>query len=128
MNGRKSVLLIGLDPDLIDSSAPDYAATGMDAGKVIAGLQVSRESLIQQGFEVQLCLTGFGATAEATVRHQLERNDYHCVLIGAGIRVVPGNLLLFERLLNVVHAYAPQAKLCFNTKPTDSVEAVKRWI
>jgi hypothetical protein len=50
------------------------------------------------------------------------------VLIGAGIRAMPGNFLLFEKLINVVHANAPQAKLCFNTRPTDTAEAVMRWI
>ena len=34
----------------------------------------------------------------------------------------------FENLLNVVHAQAPNAKICFNSSPTDSVEAVQRWV
>jgi hypothetical protein len=44
------------------------------------------------------------------------------------VRAVPRNLLLFEKLLNVVHAHAPQAKLCFNTNPGDTAEAVQRWL
>ena len=35
MMDKKSVLVIGLDPTLIDFSDPDYAATGMDATKVL---------------------------------------------------------------------------------------------
>ena len=38
MNGDKSVLLIGLDPALIDFSKPGYPPD-MDAGKVMAGPQ-----------------------------------------------------------------------------------------
>jgi hypothetical protein len=49
-------------------------------------------------------------------------------LIGAGIRLIPSSFLLFEKLINVVHANAPQAKLCFNTKPSDTAEAVMRWV
>jgi hypothetical protein len=27
-----------------------------------------------------------------------------------------------------IHARAPQAKICFNSSPADTAEAVKRWI
>ena len=37
MTDGKSVLVIGLDPTLIDFSGPGYADTGMDATKVLAG-------------------------------------------------------------------------------------------
>jgi hypothetical protein len=35
---------------------------------------------------------------------------------------------LFERLLNLVHARAPGAKICFNSNPGDTAEAVQRWV
>ncbi len=41
---------------------------------------------------------------------------------------MPSKFLLFEKLVNVVHEHAPQAKLCFNTKPSDTAEAVRRWL
>jgi len=75
-----------------------------------------------------MCLTDFGETAEAVVRDQLEQKRFDYIVIGAGIRTIAGNFLLFEKLINVVHAHAPQAKLCFNTGPTDTVEAVQRWL
>jgi len=129
MTDKKSVLVIGLQPTLIDFSNPDYAAyPGMNAAKVLAGLNASEESLTDLGYDVRMCLTDFGETAEAVVRDQLERKRFDCVLIGAGLRTIPGNFLLFERLLNVVHANAPQAKLCFNTKPNDTAEAAQRWL
>jgi hypothetical protein len=49
-------------------------------------------------------------------------------MIGAGIRTIPSNFILFEKLINVVHEHAPQAKLCFNTKPSDTADAVQRWL
>jgi hypothetical protein len=49
-------------------------------------------------------------------------------MIGAGVRANPSNLLLFEKLINVVHEHAPQAKICFNTVPSDTADAVKRWL
>jgi len=129
MTDKKSVLVIGLQPTLIDFSDPDYAAyPGMDAAKVLAGLKASEDSLNDRGYDVRMCLTDFGETAEAVVRDELVKKRFDCGLIGAGVRTIAGNFLLFEKLINVVHAHAPQAKLCFNTKPTDTAEAVQRWL
>lgn len=124
---EKRVLVIGLDPTLIDFSQPGYPP-GMDATKVLAGLKSSEEELIRLGYSVQMCLTDFGETAEAVVRSQLQREAFDCILIGAGVRANPNNLLLFEKLINEVHQHAPHAKLCFNTMPGDTAAAVKRWL
>jgi len=129
MSDRKSVLVIGLEPTLIDFSAPDFAAfPGMDAAKVLAGLKASEESLTQLGYDVRMCLTDFGETAESLVQDLLVQKCFDCILIGAGIRMIAGNTILFEKLINVVHAYAPHARLCFNTQPSDTAEAVQRCL
>jgi len=127
MTTDKSVLLIGLDPRLIDFSKPGYPP-GMDATKVFAGLKSSEEELTGLGCSVQMCLTDFGETAEAVVESQLKEKRYDCILIGAGVRTNPANFILFEKLINVVHEHAPQARLCFNTLPSDTGAAVRRWI
>jgi len=127
MTLKRSVLVIGLDPTLIDFSQPGYAP-GMDATKVLAGLKSSEDELNRLGYSVQMCLTDFGETAEAVVQSALMKRRFDCILIGAGVRTNPSNLLLFEKLINVVHEHAPQAKLCFNTLPSDTAAAVKRWI
>jgi hypothetical protein len=127
MTDKKNVLVIGLDPTLIDFSQPGYAP-GMDATKVRAGLKSSEEELTRLGYSVQMCLTDFGETAEAVVRGQLKQKRFDCILIGAGLRTNPSNFLLFEKLVNVVHEHAPQAKLCFNTLPSDTAAAVQRWL
>jgi len=129
MTDKKSVLVIGLQPALIDFSNPEYAAyPGMDAGKVLEGLKAAEDSLTHLGYDVQMCLTDFGETAAAVVQDRLKQKRFDCILIGAGVRTISGNFILFEKLVNVVHAHAPQAKLCFNTKPTDTAEAVQRWL
>ncbi len=127
MANQKTVLMVGLDPHLIDFSKPGYPP-GMSAAKVMAGLNSSEEELKRLGYAVQMCFTDFGETAEAVVRDQLKQKPFDCVLIGAGVRSNPANFLLFEKLVNVVHQHAPQAKMCFNTLPSDTAEAVKRWI
>jgi hypothetical protein len=127
MAGENSVLVIGLDPTLIDFSQPGYAP-GMDATKVLAGLKSSEKELTGLGYSVEMCLTDFGETAETVVQGRLAQRSFDCVLIGAGVRANPSNLLLFEKLINVVHEHAPQAKICFNTLPSDTAAAVQRWL
>lgn len=127
MSDKKRVMVIGLDPRLIDFSQPGYPP-GMTADKVFAGLKSSEDELTRLGYEVEMCFTDFGETAEAHVRSRLSQAAFDCVLIGAGVRVPPGNFLLFEKLVNVVHQHAPTAKFCFNTLPTDTAAAVQRWL
>jgi len=124
---KKSVLVVGLDPTIIDFSKPGYPP-GMDATKVFAGIKSSEDELTGLGYSVQTCLTDFGETAEAVVQSQLKDKPWDCVMIGAGVRVIPDNFILFEKLVNVVHEHAPQAKMCFNQLPADIGEAVKRWV
>ena len=128
MELRKSVLIVGLDPVLIDFSSPDFAPQNLSADRVLAALHADSERLRSLGYETDSCLTDHGATAERVLEDKLRTKPYDCVMIGAGIRIMPSSFLLFERLINVVHANAPQAKLCFNTKPSDTAEAVIRWI
>jgi hypothetical protein len=127
MADKKSVLVVGLDPTLIDFSDPGYPP-GMDATKVFAGIKSSEDLLSSLGYDVQTCMTDFGETAEAVVESQLKQKQWDCVMIGAGVRTVPSNFILFERLVNVVHEYAPQARMCFNQLPADIGESVQRWI
>jgi hypothetical protein len=129
MATRPSVLIIGLQPQLIDFSSPDYAAfRDLDAAKVQAALDADVAKLNSLGYDAQLCLTDFGETAEVAVSERLKQKQFDCVLIGAGVRSIGKNFFLFEKLINVVHEHAPQAKICFNTKPDDTAEAVQRWV
>lgn len=93
MEKRKQVLIVGLQPELIDFSSPEYAAfPGLTAEKVMAGLNAGASSLQAQGYEAQLCLTDFGATAEEVLRSALIQKQYDCVLVGAGVRTVHTHL------------------------------------
>lgn len=99
---------------------------GLTEEKVVAGLAKDSEALLTQGFEMNICYTDYGETAEARVTDALKERRFDAVLIGAGIRTAPECFLLFEKLINVVHNKAPHAKICFNTKPNDTLEAVNR--
>jgi hypothetical protein len=61
---EKSVLIVGIDPVLIDFSSPDFAPQNLSADRVMSGLLADRERLRGLGCEADLCLTDFGETAE----------------------------------------------------------------
>ena len=119
----KNVLLIGLDPAVVNYDR----WPGLTAEKLEAGLRRDEAALNDSGYSAQICFIDHGETAEDVVKALLAEKDFACVLIGAGVRTDTEEFLLFEKLINVVHEHAPGTRLCFNTGPTDSVDAVKRW-
>lgn len=120
----KRVFLIGLKPDVVDYTNWH----GLTPENLMRELKTSESNLISLGYDVQLCLVDLGETAEEVVNQKLTETKYDCVMIGAGVRTSSDQFLLFEKLINIVHKYAPIAKICFNTKPSDTVEAVQRWV
>ena len=120
----KNVLLIGLDPTVVNYDR----WPGLTAEKLEAGLRRDETALNEKGYDARICFIDHGETAEEVVKTLLAETDFACVLIGAGVRTDIEEFLLFEKLINVVHEHAPGARLCFNTGPTDSVDAVKRWV
>ena len=124
MEKKKRVLVIGLEPTVVDFSLfPE-----LNAEKVLAALKADQASLNALGYDTELCLTDLGRTAEAVVVQKLSEGRFDCIVIGAGVRTMPAHFLLFEKLINIVHQYAPESKICFNTKPSDTAEAVERWV
>jgi hypothetical protein len=121
----KKVLLIGLDPKVVD-----YAAlpTHLDEPTLRARLDKDVHTLRDLGYQADWLLIDRGETAQAVVSAKLQSDTFDCILIGAGIRTVPPLFSLFEKLVNVVHEKAPRAKICFNTQPDDTAESVQRWV
>jgi hypothetical protein len=119
----RRVLAVGLDPARADLTQ----FPGLTPDVVRAFIDAQLDRLRGLGYEVDSCLIDPGETAEAVTLQALTSGSFDCVMIGAGLRAGP-HLLLFERLLNLVHAHAPGAKICFNTTPADTAEAVQRWI
>ncbi|MDT0573378.1 hypothetical protein RM704_39025 [Streptomyces sp. DSM 3412] len=121
------VLAIGLHP-----SAPDYSRMfdsfdneAILTARIEAGIAALREA----GFDAVPCLIDTSPDrAEATVRELLQEHAFGLAVIGAGVRMVPENTLLFERLVNLLTREAPGIRLCFNTSPDNTVDALRRWI
>ncbi|WP_276134722.1 hypothetical protein [Polluticoccus soli] len=121
------MLIVGIDPYLIDFTSAEYAAfPSLNAQKVEAGIKNAVNHLTEKGYKADVCWTDFGNSATDILRKKLQLQPFDSVLIGAGIRVPEQNFLLFEQLINIVHQYAPSARICFNTHPGDTVIAVER--
>ena len=121
---RKAVLAIGLDPAFVDLSAlPGYTP---DMVRTYLLSEIGR--VRDFGYEVESCLIDRGETAEQVVEAALRARAFDCVVIGAGLREPPELLQLFERVLNLVHTLAPQASIAFNSSPTDTADAARRWL
>jgi hypothetical protein len=121
------VLLVGLDPDIVDYTKSPVP--GLTAAKVRAAVEADSARLETLGYSVKSLYVDDGKTAEAVLTDALTNSRYDCIMIGAGLRVVPPYFLLFEKLINVVHRLAPAStKLCFNSNPADTAEAVMRWV
>lgn len=125
MNSKAKVLLIGLDPKVVDyASLP----TQLDEPTLRASLDADVQRLREAGYDASWLLTDRGETAVSVVSARLAAEKFDCILVGAGIRTIAPLFLLFEKLVNAIHAGAPEAKIAFNTNPDDTPEAVQRWL
>ena len=121
------VLFLGYDPETVDFSDPALPP-GMNAEKIHAGIAVAMKQFAERGWEADLGFIRPDETAGPTVERQLVSKSYDCVVIGAGVRLPPRGLALFEAVINAVHKAAPGAAIAFNTVPQDSADAAARWL
>ena len=120
----KRILAIGIEPGNADYSAFPQLTPELVRGYIEAQLLRLRDL----GFDVTSCLIDLDVTAEAGATAALREEHFDCIVIGAGLREPKERLVLFEKVLNLVHRLAPEAAICFNTTPADTAEAVLRWV
>ena len=123
----KRILYVGYDPATVDFSDPALPP-GMTAEKIHAGIAVAMKGFSDHGWEADLGFIRPDETAVPTLERQLAEKSYDCVVIGAGVRLPPRSLKLFEAVVNAVHKGAPGAAIAFNTVPQDGAEAAARWL
>ena len=121
------VLLLGLEPKTVDYSDPALPPV-MDAKRIQAGIELCMKQMSDRGWQADTCLIHPDATAGPVLQQRLSATKYDCVVVGAGMRLPPKNLLLFEAIINAVHKAAPNASIAFNTVPQDSAAAAARWL
>ena len=123
----KRVLLVGWDPATVDFSDPALPP-GMSAEKIHAGVKVALADMAERGWQAENCFISPDETAVPAVERRLTEGRYDCVVIGAGVRLPPNRLVLFETLVNAIHRAAPGAAIAFSTRPEDTGTAAARWI
>jgi len=113
------VLLIGFDPATVP---------GVDANLVNHAIAIGQAKFDAEGITADSCLVRPDDAARAQIVAALKANPYEVVVIGGGIRKPEAMLLMCEEVVNRVREHAPRAAIAFNTNPTDSADAAKRWL
>lgn len=123
-----TAIQIGLDPEVIDYSSPDFAQfAGLSKDKLRAANNDNVVALRAAGYEVDNCLIEFGAAGAGKARQWLQAKRYDAVLIGAGVRLVASNTLLFESIVNAAHLTQPGCRFVFNRAAVATPEDIRRW-
>ena len=121
------VLIVGQQPETVDFSDPALPP-GMTAEKIHAGIATMLSEMTARGWLADPCMIQPDETAGPAIERQLAGATYDCVVIGAGVRLPPRSLHLFEAVINAIHKGAPGAAIAFNTRPEDSADAAARWL
>ncbi|KAL3145331.1 hypothetical protein ABBQ38_001591 [Trebouxia sp. C0009 RCD-2024] len=61
------------------------------------------------------------------IKAAFSRCQWDGVVVGFGVRSPVEFTTFFEEVVNAARENAPQAKFMFNTKPTDTLESIRRW-
>lgn len=121
-----AVLCVGLDPATMDYTMPGLPA-GLNADSLSRSLDAMIGAIRAQGYDADLCgVSSDAGPARDTLERALGAKRYDVVSIGAGVRLLAAHTVLFEALVNTVREAAPGPKLCFNSSPTDTLDAIRR--
>ncbi|MBU8807469.1 hypothetical protein [Mycolicibacterium goodii] len=125
---RVTAIQIGLDPGLIDYSSPDFAQfPGLSEDRLRTANDANVAGLRAAGYDVDNCLIDFGDAGVEKTRRWLAAKRYDAVLVGAGVRLVAANTLMFEAIVNAAHISQPGCRFVFNRDATSTPDDIRRW-
>ncbi|WP_433491943.1 hypothetical protein [Nocardia grenadensis] len=120
-----TVLSIGLDPGAVDYGRHPH----IDAAALTARIAAGETALRDAGFDLVSCrVPADPDAAEAKLREGAAGRSFGVAMIGAGVRMAAEHTLLFEHLVNVIVELVPGIRLCFNTSPETTIDALRRWV
>jgi hypothetical protein len=123
-----TAIQIGLDPDVIDYSSADFAQfPGLSKEKLRAANEENVAGMRAAGYDVDNCLIEFGQAGADKAGQWLAAKRYDAVLIGAGVRLLAANTLLFETIVNAAHVAQPGCRFVFNRGPVATPDDIRRW-
>lgn len=120
------VLLIGIAPDAVDVTDPALPP-GLTREKIAEGIASTLDDMRGRGWEADFCALR-PDSIEPIIEKTLSEHSFDVVVVGAGIRMPPNNLLMLERVINAVLRGAPGAAIAFNTRPENTGDAAARWL
>jgi hypothetical protein len=121
------ILFVGQAPETVDFSDPALPP-GFDAQKIKVGIAVAVAKIEERGWQGDTCMITPDEAGRAMLEKALRSAEYDCVVIGAGLRLPPKSLPLFEMVINATHKGAASSKIAFNTRPEDTAEAAARQL
>jgi hypothetical protein len=123
-----TAIQIGIHPDAVDVQSPDFAQfTGLTRETLAKANSDNVAGLRAAGYDVDNCLIDSGEAGAEKARSWLATKRYDAVLIGAGVRLVANNTLLFEAIVNAAHSANPGCRFVFNYAPTSTPDDIRRW-
>jgi hypothetical protein len=123
-----TAIQIGLHPDAVDYGSAEFAQfTGITRERLAKANSDNLDGLRAAGYEVDNCLIETGEAGAQKARTLLAAKRYDAVLIGAGVRLIASNTLLFEAIINAAHAANPHCRFVFNHSPTSTPDDIRRW-
>jgi hypothetical protein len=123
-----TAIQIGLHPDAVDYRSPEFARfSGLTKESLTRANADNVAGLRAAGYQVDNCLIETGEAGAQTARTWLMAKPYDAVLIGAGVRLVASNTLLFEAIVNAAHAANPRCRFVFNYSATSTPDDIRRW-
>ncbi len=123
-----TAIQIGLHPDAVDYEAADFSQfKGLTKEQLTRANSDNVAGLRAAGYQVDNCLIATGEAGAEKARSWLAAKRYDAVLIGAGVRLVAGNTLLFEAIVNAAHAANPGCRFVFNYSATSTPDDIRRW-
>ena len=123
-----TAIQIGLHPDAVDYESSDFSQfRGLTKERLTQANSDNVAGLRAAGYEVDNCLIATGEEGAGKARTWLSAKRYDAVLIGAGVRLVAANTLLFEAIVNAAHAANPECRFVFNYTATSTPDDIRRW-
>lgn len=123
-----TAIQIGLDPDVVDYDSPAFSQfRGLSRDTLRKANDDNIAGLRAGGYSVDNCLIPTGTAGAAKAAECLQGKSYDAVLIGAGIRLVADNTLLFETIINEAHAANPACRFVFNAAAVATPDDIRRW-
>ncbi|KAI1367728.1 hypothetical protein F5Y08DRAFT_297464 [Xylaria arbuscula] len=123
---QKKVLLMGFQSDV---ALPQYFREMFGTDEEIgAKIRADHDRIQRSGITTVPYLINSRELEKGLkdVESLLREGSYDAIGIGAGVRLVPEYLGLFERLVNMCIANAPGVPLMFNDGPDGTTRAIER--